>query len=227
VGTTSETIRVLVVDDHELFRRGVSSILRAHAGFEVVGEAEDGAAAVRMYRETSPDVVITDIHMPVLDGLEATRQIKQLDPQARILMLTATDADDALLEAMKAGALGYVVKTASPPVVIEAIGRVRNGEPVIPGHLAVRIIHELSLGQNKKAAPEVDALTEREIEVLQLLSTGASNREIGTRLYISENTVRNHVRNILEKLHLHNRVQAAAYALREGYALPEDADKDR
>lgn len=219
--TTPETTRVLVVDDHELFRRGVSSILRAHPGFEVVGEAEDGATAVRLYGEIHPDVVITDIHMPVLDGLEATRQIKAMDPQARILMLTATDADETLLDALKAGALGYVVKTASPPVVIEAIGRVRNGEPVIPGHLAVRIIHELSTGRQKKPEPGVDALTEREIEVLQLLSTGASNREIGARLYITENTVRNHVRNILEKLHLHNRVQAAAYALREGYTQPK------
>lgn len=216
-----QVIRVLVVDDHELFRRGVSSILRTQPGFEVVGEAQDGQVAVAAYGELLPDVVVTDIHMPVMDGLEATRRIKSMDPEAKLLILTATDTDASLIEAMKAGAQGYVLKTASPPVVCDAILRVSQGEPVIPGDLAARIIQELSHGQGKKSASSADALTEREIEVLQLLSTGASNREIGSKLYISENTVRNHVRNILEKLHLNNRVQAAAYAMRRGYAAPD------
>ena len=221
------TVRVLIVDDHALFLRGVSSILRVQPGFEVAGEAQDGGAAVAAYAKLRPDVVVMDIHMPVMDGLEATRRIKAMDPEAKILILTATDTDGSLLEAVKAGALGYVVKTGTPPVVCDAILRVRRGEPVIPGNLAARIIQELSQGKGKRQPPDVDALTEREIEVLQLLSTGASNREIGSRLYISENTVRNHVRNILEKLHLSNRTQAAAYAMREGYARPDDGPGSR
>jgi len=213
-------IRVLVVDDHELFRQGVSTIIKLHPAIEVVGEAGDGQAAIDLYKMHRPDVVIMDIHMPIMSGLEATRSMREFDPVARILILTVSDTEDALFEAVKSGASGYVLKNASPQSVIDSLQRVYAGEPVIPGNLAVKIIHELSAPKIAKA-PTVDPLTEREIDVLRQLSTGSSNRDIAGALYISENTVRNHIRNILEKLHLNNRVQAAAYALRSGYILPE------
>lgn len=220
-------IRVLVVDDHELFRQGVSTIIKLHPAIEVVGEAGDGQTAIDLYKMHRPDVVIMDIHMPIMSGLEATRIMRDFDPVARILILTVSDTEDALFEAVKSGASGYVLKNASPQSVIDSLQRVYAGEPVIPGNLAVKIIHELSAPKIAKV-PTVDPLTEREIDVLRQLSTGSSNRDIAGALYISENTVRNHIRNILEKLHLNNRVQAAAYALRSGYILPEeDSESNR
>ena len=216
-----DTIRILIVDDHELFRQGVKAILGRQPDMHVVGEAENGELAVHQYGQLQPDVTIMDINMPICDGLVATRRIRDLDAAARILVLTVSDAEDALFEAVKAGASGYILKNSSPNTVIDSVRRVAAGEPVIPGNLAVKIIHELTRPGNAKKPATVDALTEREIEVLRQLSTGASNRDIAAALFISENTVRNHVRNILEKLHLHNRVQAAAYAMREGYTLDE------
>jgi DNA-binding NarL/FixJ family response regulator len=223
--TTAESpsIRVLVVDDHALFREGVMHILSRAEDIEVVAEADNGRAAVEQCRALRPDVVLMDINMPGTGGLEATRQIKSEMPEIKVLILTVTDAEQALFEAVKAGASGYVLKSASPREVIDSVRRVSLGEPVVPGNLAMQIINEFS--KPKPAAserPSVDALTERELEVLQLLATGATNRDIAKKLYISENTVRNHVRNILEKLHLSNRVQAAAYAIREGYAKPNE-----
>ncbi|EJY54430.1 two component transcriptional regulator, LuxR family [Alicyclobacillus hesperidum URH17-3-68] len=147
--------------------------------------------------------------------------IKEKFPYIRILILTVSSAEESLFDAIKSGASGYVLKNASPVAVIESIQRVYAGEPVIPSDLAMHIITEFSSPQKAQVKPEVDALTERELEVLRKLSTGATNREIAKALYISENTVRNHVRSILEKLHLSNRVQAAAYALREGYTSEE------
>ncbi len=218
-----EAVRVLIVDDHALFRKGVSSILNAHPNVTVVGEAENGVVAVDLYRKTSPDAVIMDINMPIMDGLEATRQIRHLDPEARILMLTVSETDASLFEAIKVGASGYVLKNANPQVVVDSILRVSSGEPVIPGNLAIKIIHEMSTPKQKRTTPDVDALTEREVDVLRQLSTGASNKEIANALYISENTVRNHVRNILDKLQVSNRVQAAAYAMREGYTVTDSS----
>jgi len=223
MGPMSENnIRVCVVDDHELFRQGVSTIIGRHAGISVIGEAGDGQTALALFKEHHPDVMIMDIHMPVMTGIEATRLIRALDEHAKILILTVSDTEESLFEAVKAGASGYVLKNASPQTVVESVQRIHAGEPVIPGNLAVKIIHELS-AKRATRAPEVDPLTDREIEVLRQLSTGASNRDIALALYISENTVRNHVRNILEKLHLNNRTQAAAYATRSGLTLPSDS----
>lgn len=218
----SRPIRVLIVDDHALFRQGVRSILAQSQNITVLGEAENGQEAVEQFTALSPDVVIMDINMPVMNGLEATRRIKRMDNKARILILTVSDAEEALFDAVKAGASGYVLKTASPGTVLESLKRVSQGEPVIPGNLAVRIINEMGkTTERKTVAPDVDALTDREIEVLRQLSTGASNRDIANKLFISENTVRNHVRNILEKLHVSNRGQAAAFAMRKGYTLDD------
>jgi DNA-binding NarL/FixJ family response regulator len=155
--------------------------------------------------------------MPVCGGLAATRIIKERHPEVKILILTVSSAEESLFDAVKSGASGYVLKNANPGTVIESIARVHAGEPVIPSDLAMNIITEFTSPKTLRVRPQVDALTERELEVLRKLSTGATNKEIAHALYISENTVRNHVRNILEKLHLNNRVQAAAYALREGY----------
>lgn len=220
--TQEPEIRVLIVDDHALFRQGVNSILSGSKGIVVVGEAENGQTAVDLYARLRPDVVVMDINMPIMNGLEATRRIKRIHPAARILMLTVSDAEEALFEAVKAGASGYVLKTATPGSVVDSLRRISAGEPVIPGNLAVRIINEMSKqSERKPLTADVDALTDREIEVLRQLSTGASNRDIANRLFISENTVRNHVRNILEKLHVSNRGQAAAFAMRQGYTIDE------
>ncbi|MCL6454886.1 MAG: response regulator transcription factor [Alicyclobacillus sp.] len=211
-------IRVLLVDDHQLFRQGVRAVLNQAQEIVVIGEAENGQAAIDFCAADCPDVVLMDINMPVCSGLEATRVIKQRYPDVKILILTVSGAEESLFDAVKSGASGYVLKNARPADVMESIQRVFAGEPVIPSDLAMHIITEFSTP--KAVAPErpqVDALTERELEVLRKLSGGATNREIAQALFISENTVRNHVRNILEKLHLNNRVQAAAYALREGF----------
>ncbi|MCL6597365.1 MAG: response regulator transcription factor [Alicyclobacillus macrosporangiidus] len=219
---TRGPIRVLVVDDHELFRQGVCTILNRAGDLEVVDQAEDGRQAVEKCRQHLPDVVLMDINMPVCDGLEATRQIKREHPYVKILILTVSDAEESLFEAVKSGASGYVLKNASPTDVIESVRRVSAGEPVIPGNLAMQIITEFSKPAVRPVQQQVEQLTEREIEVLRYLSAGATNKDIANALYISENTVRNHVRNILEKLHLSNRVQAAAYAVREGYVMKKE-----
>ncbi|WP_029422904.1 response regulator [Alicyclobacillus macrosporangiidus] len=219
---TRGPIRVLVVDDHELFRQGVCTILNRAGDLEVVDQAEDGRQAVEKCRQHLPDVVLMDINMPVCDGLEATRQIKREHPYVKILILTVSDAEESLFEAVKSGASGYVLKNASPTDVIESVRRVSAGEPVIPGNLAMQIITEFAKPAVRPVQQQVEQLTEREIEVLRYLSAGATNKDIANALYISENTVRNHVRNILEKLHLSNRVQAAAYAVREGYVMKKE-----
>ncbi|MCL6631738.1 MAG: response regulator transcription factor [Alicyclobacillus herbarius] len=228
----TKSLRVLIVDDHTLFRKGVQSIISHMEDVQSVLEAENGEVAMKMVAEQQPDVVLMDINMPVCDGLEATRRIKADYPSVRILMLTVSEAESMLFEAIKSGADGYVLKTASPDSLMDAVLRVSRGEPVVPANLAMRIITEMSAPakHSSHSAEEraaggpngVDRLTDREMEVLRHLSTGASNREIAAALYISENTVRNHIRSILEKLHLANRVQAAAYAVREGYVLKSD-----
>ena len=215
----NEQIRVLVVDDHELFRQGVCMTLQKSGVIDVVADAENGRIAIQKCGELLPDVILMDINMPICDGLEATREIKRQYPYTKILILTVSDSEEMLFDAIKSGASGYVLKNASPTTVEESVKRVYSGEPVIPGNLAMQIISEFSKSVEKVVQQQVDALTEREIEVLRLLSTGASNRDIAHVLYISENTVRNHVRNILEKLHLSNRVQAAAYAIKEGFVI--------
>jgi DNA-binding NarL/FixJ family response regulator len=213
-----DPIRVVICDDHALFRRGLSMVLEAEDGIEVVGEAEDGEAVVRTVEELAPDVVLMDVRMPKLSGIEATRAIAEAAPTTRIVMLTVSDEEEDLYEAIKAGAAGYLLKEISIEEVAEAIRSVVSGQSLITPSMASKLLAEFS-NLSKKAearqAVPTPQLTSRELEVLKLVAQGMSNKEIAAELYISENTVKNHVRNILEKLHLHSRMEAVVYAVRE------------
>lgn len=207
-------MRVLLADDHALFRAGVASLLRA-SGIDVVGEAGDGAAAVEQARRLQPDLVLMDITMPDGDGLEATRRIKAELPATRVVIVTVSDDDEDLFEAVKSGADGYLLKNMSEEELSRTLAAVAAGEPALSPALAARVIIELA--RTGRAPEEVRAaLTPRESDVLQLLATGATNREIASALSLTENTVHFHVKNILAKLRLKNRAQAAVYAVRSG-----------
>ena len=212
------TIRILLVDDHILFRKGVGAVLAAHEGLDLVGEAENGLEAIALARETQPDVILMDISMPKCDGIQAVRAIKAENPHIPIVMLTVSDDDADLFAAIKSGASGYLLKNLKPQELYDMLDRAHKGEPAITGSLAAKILMEFQspgAGQSR-ARSELDALTDREIEVLECVARGETNRQIAAALVISENTVKIHLRNILEKLHLQNRIQAAVYAVREG-----------
>jgi NarL family two-component system response regulator LiaR len=212
----ADLIRILVVDDHVVVREGLCALIEEWPGVEVAGQAGDGREAVRLARELAPDVILMDLVMPHKDGVEAIREIKEQDPDARILVLTSFSEDRRAFEAVKAGALGYLLKDSSSDEVIQAIRDVYQGELSLQPGLALRVIREL--GRPTSLPPAEEPLTDREVEVLRLVAQGLSNRDIGERLGISERTVRSHVSSFLVKLHLANRTQAALYALREGLA---------
>jgi two-component system, NarL family, response regulator LiaR len=209
-----EPIRVLIADDHAVVRRGLQALIASEPGMEVVGEAEDGIEAVSKVRTLEPDVILMDLVMPRKDGLAAIVEIKQEHPDAKILVLTSFAEDDKVFPAIKSGALGYLLKDSSPHELLQAIRDVHRGESSLHPTIARKLIHEISQPSNLPLAEE--PLTEREVEVIRLLAQGLSNEEIGERLFIAGRTVRTHVSNILAKLHLANRTQAALYALREG-----------
>ena len=216
--TGGDPIRVMICDDHALFRRGLIMVLESEDGVEVIGEAEDGDEAVRKAEELAPDVVLMDVRMPRLSGIDATRAIAEVVPSAKILMLTVSDEEDDLYDAIKAGATGYLLKEISIEEVASAIRSVMSGQSLISPSMASKLLTEftnLAKKADERHAVPTPRLTERELEVLKLVAQGMSNREIGSELYISENTVKNHVRNILEKLHLHSRMEAVVYAVRE------------
>jgi two-component system NarL family response regulator len=211
-------IRVLVADDQELYRRGLEVVLSTEDDIAMVAEASDGAEAVTRAEEFAPDVVLMDIRMPRVDGIEAARRIKELVPSTRIIMLTVSDEDTHLYDAIKAGANGYLLKDIAIEEVPSSIRRVFAGESLISPSMASKLLTEFTnvskkLEQRQQLAHP--SLTAREVEVLRFVAKGMSNREIAEELYISENTVKNHVRNILEKLHLHSRMEAVLYAMRE------------
>lgn len=211
-------IRVLLVDDHALFRRGIASILAAERGFEVVGEAGDGLEALERARELMPDVILMDIFMPGANGLEATRRIKEALPYVKIVMLTVSEEDQNLFEAIKSGAQGYLLKKIEPQELFAMLKGIVQGDAPISRAMAAKILGEFARQTRQPAATASPGanLTPREKEVLELVTQGKSNKEIAAALAIAENTVKNHLKNILEKLHLENRVQAATFALREG-----------
>ena len=214
----SAPVRVLVIDDHALFRRGLTLVLEAEEGIEVVGEGEDGEEAIQKAEELAPDVVLMDVRMPKVGGIEATRRIAEAQPATKILMLTVSDEEADLYEAIKAGATGYLLKEISIEEVADAVRAVVQGQTLISPSMASKLIQEFtSLARRSEQRQDVPAprLTERELEVLKLVAQGMSNRDIAQVLFISENTVKNHVRNILEKLHLHSRMEAVMYAVRE------------
>ena len=211
-------IRVLVADDQELYRRGLEVVLSTEDDIDMVAEAADGAEAVTRAEEFAPDVILMDIRMPKVDGIEAARRIKELVPSTRIIMLTVSDEDTHLYDAIKAGANGYLLKDIAIEEVPSSIRRVNAGESLISPSMASKLLTEFTnvskkLEQRQQLAHP--SLTAREVEVLRFVAKGMSNREIAEELYISENTVKNHVRNILEKLHLHSRMEAVLYAMRE------------
>ncbi len=211
-----EPIRVLVVDDQELFRRGLVMLLSTETDIEVIGEASDGVAGTDMATSLAPDVVLLDVRMPKRTGIEACRAIKEVVPSAKIIMLTVSDEEADLYEAVKNGAAGYLLKDSSIEDVAQAVRVVADGQSLISPSMAVKLIDEFKQMSkpNRGQVPGL-RLTERELEVLRLVAKGLNNRDIAKQLFISENTVKNHVRNILEKLQLHSRMEAVMYAVKE------------
>jgi NarL family two-component system response regulator LiaR len=227
--TTGEqdAIRVLLIDDHAIIRDGIRSLLATEPDIAVVGEADNGRDGVSMAERLRPDVILMDLVMPEMDGIEATRRITASQPETRILVLTSFAAEDKVFPAIKAGAFGFLLKDSDSEELIRAIHEVSCGESALDPKIARMVLREMWVEPVPKTpqeqVPAVDPLTEREMEVLRLVAQGLSNEEIAERLVIAERTVRTHVSNILGKLHLANRTQAALYALREGLASLDQA----
>jgi NarL family two-component system response regulator LiaR len=220
-------IRVLLVDDHAVVRKGLRALLEREPGIEVAGEAENGERAVQLAERLRPDVVLMDLEMPVLNGIEATRRISERDPEARIVVLTSHAAEEDVFPALKAGAQGYLLKHSPPDDVLRAIHRAHEGETVLHPTIARMMLQDLRRPTRPAQPPTADPLSERELEVLRLIARGMSNQEIADDLVVGEATVRSHVSAILRKLQLASRTQAALYALREGLASLGDADLPR
>lgn len=207
-------MRILIADDHALFRDGLRSLLESR-GFEVIAEARNGTEAVEMAQRLKPDLVLMDVSMPETDGIEATRRLSELAPDTRIVVLTASENDATLFEALKAGARGYLMKNLEADEFFSLLEAAERGEPALTPRLASRVLQEFAKGPGKGSDP--DELTSREHEVLALMAEGiTTNRRLAKRLEVSENTIKFHVRNILDKLRLHTRAEAVSYALRKG-----------
>jgi len=211
---STRPVRVLVVDDQTLFRSGLTSLLGDDERVEVVGQAVDGGDAVKQVAKLKPDVVLMDIKMPNVDGIEATRQITELNPGSKVLILTTFETDSQVIQALKAGASGYVLKDSSAAAIVSSIVAVTAGERVMASAVANRVLDMLTGTATPKEF--YDGLTNREIEILKLLASGMANKQIAYRLKISEKTVRNHVSNMYEKLGIYDRSQAVLYAVKKG-----------
>ena len=215
---SDETISVVIVDDHALFRRGLELVLSEEPDIKVVGEAADGIEAVHRAEEMTPDVVLMDVRMPRSTGIEAARRIRERLPDTKVIMLTVSESEEDLYAAVKAGASGYLLKEISIEELGDAVRAVSRGHSLISPSMASKLLSEFNAlvqQAEERHRTLLPSLTPRELDVLKLVAKGLSNREISEELYISENTVKNHVRNILEKLHLHSRMEAVVYAMRE------------
>ncbi len=216
--TTKESITVVIADDHALFRRGLTMVLESEPDIEVVGEANDGHEVVTLAEKYMPDLVLMDVRMPGRGGIDAAQAIKDAVPHTKILMLTISDEEEDLYDAIKVGASGYLLKEISIEEVADSIRQVHAGQSLISPSMASKLLTEFAAMARKdeeKQQMPTPRLTDREMEVLTLVAQGLNNRDIAKELFISENTVKNHVRNILEKLHLHSRMEAVVYAVRE------------
>jgi DNA-binding NarL/FixJ family response regulator len=212
-----DPLRVLLVDDHDLFRTGLRNLLEEH-GLAIVGEASNGLEAVRLVRELTPDVVVMDLNMPGISGVEATRQVTSFAPLTRVIVLTISDQDEDVMNAIVAGACGYLLKDASMDDLIKGIASAAVGESLISPHIAAKVLQRVrSTAADTEGAETIRAeLSDREIEVLKLIANGKDNAQIARDLVISPKTVKNHISNILMKLQIDNRIQAAVYAVRSG-----------
>lgn len=210
----SQTIRVLIVDDHTIVRKGIRALLTEIDGLEIVGEAADGQEAITLAARLNPDVILMDLSMPRVNGIEATRQIRTQQPESRILVMTSFATDDKVLPAIKAGAQGYLLKESAPDDLVQAIRQIYRGESSLHPVIARKVLREIAHPADQPPTP--NPLTPREDEVLRLVAQGLGNQDIAKKLYITDATVRSHVSSIMSKLYLANRVQAALYALREG-----------
>jgi two-component system, NarL family, response regulator LiaR len=217
----TEPIRVFVTDDHAIVRNGIRAVLATEPDMVFVGEAENGRLAVEGVAALRPDVILMDLLMPEMDGIEAIRRITAADPGARVLVLTSFAGDDKVFPAIQAGAMGYLLKESGSDELLQAIRQVHRGETTLHPAIARKLLQEVV--RPKSEPPTEEPLTERELDVVRLIARGRSNKEIASDLVISEATVRTHVSNILAKLHLASRTQAALYALREGLASLDDA----
>lgn len=211
----TEPITLLIVDDHTIVRQGVRAFLDTQPDLKVVGEAGSGAEAIRLAAEQAPDVVLMDLVMPEMDGVETTRRVKQVSPRSQIIVLTSYHQDEHIFPAIRAGALSYLLKDVAPSELAEAARKAARGEAVLHPRVAARVIQEIH-GAKRDTVNPFTELSERELEVLKLIADGASNEEIANKLVISEKTVKSHVSNVLSKLHVADRTQAAVYAWREG-----------
>jgi DNA-binding NarL/FixJ family response regulator len=214
MSVATQPVRIVVVDDQALFRTGLARLLNEDPRIDVIGQAEDGASAVEIVARVHPDVVLMDLKMPNLDGIEATRRMLAANPSVRVLILTSFDADTSIIQALKAGAAGYVLKDSQAEAIISSILAVMSGERVMASAVAQRVLDMLTGSTTPKEF--YDGLTTREVEILKLLASGMANKQIAYKLGISEKTVRNHVSNMYEKLQIFDRAQAVLYAVRKG-----------
>jgi len=212
-----EKIKILLIDDHPVVRKGIRAIIETDEAFEIIGEGNNGKEAVQKYEQLFPDVVLMDLVMPEMDGIEAIRQIRTKNPNARILVLTSFSTDDKVFTAIQAGASGYLLKDSDPDDLLRSINQVYRGESSVHPAIARKLLNEFAQPKSQKS--EIEPLTDREKEVLTFIAQGLSNQEIASKMVVSKATVHSHVSRILAKLQLESRTQAALYAIREGYLI--------